>query len=88
MKDKFFCFLKEVYKSMSNKTAEVINAVKNAVIEISNNKFEKIMTIYSVNDLRLMRSDNLIVRGAAIAGVGMAIGGSLIAKGVLMRKEI
>lgn len=79
MKEKVFRFIKGVYKSMSNKTAEVIDAVRT----LNESRHAMRMDIIENSEVFLDESDNVMAIGVGITGIGIG----LIIKSLLMKNR-
>lgn len=79
MKEKVFSFLKGVYKSMTNRTAETINAIR----ALNESRHGMRMDIIENPEVFLDESDNIMAIGIGITGIGIG----LVIKSILMKNR-
>lgn len=87
MKDKIFCFIKEVRKFMSNSTAEIINATR----IFNENRYNQFSNTFNDPILTTAESVKTMAFGLCVISVGVGIigiGASIVFKGSLMKKEM
>lgn len=84
MKRKIFAFIKGVYKSMTNKAAEVIDAVR----MLNESKYNQFSNTAKDSILTAAESNKVVAIGLGVisAGIGIiGIGASIIFKGISMK---